>query len=1461
MYSCAWMNGQHQQAGPHSQSSQVSVPLIHDTMRNPQTGTADDLSQYRTMNTGVRPPQIANFNFRDGACSNRQMSNCKTSAVPHQAVSSQQPVRRHQKNHLLKFFLGHLNATGMRTGDRCLPASNEFQAVTMRNFCKKSAQKSKTQAPPSMVTTSHQQDMSGLWNQPVTAQWQPTIRTEDGNIVSDPQRCRVQNTLYQNVNRQSTNPYHAHISTATSSPYEQAVYTSTSVSAPQQNRQAVHYQNHRQNVTSSTSPPNYNEVVYQSFRRNSITTDPLSNGQIWHNSNMSQKTQQYSAQLNSSINSNSNSYQYETSCFLQETHEPTINPAADTQQQTLRAQIIARIADSLRRSCAAASSGCRPVHASSPSEARTMECNQTVQPVTSTVAEGYHSNATQPLPLHSGQSLPNTIKSVMSRAQHIVNAPPQQSSVADVFCVTTTGIGGKNGSEAGNAFFPENNNMSKGDLIGSSSDGSQLLQLLQRTQSSVMNSPDLLEKLLSVNQNDSSIHSYPGHTGTRAVAVVQPLSQESYQVANKHTSSKTINQSDECIATNTSFSNHEKFISPTVEMNREAENPNQIQSNKYVIRHSAASSDGTVAVTVQLCADEKESELATNLQVDCCHASAAQRSVTSETPSQNGDMDKSDTLAGYSDLSSVPTTPWTIDGLRNLIQDARKAQMELQDIPVCDKLLSMFWFGNSKLLVNKIKTGYYKDLIIDVTKFCSKHVTPDSVILSQVKQSPGKQHKNYYVLKDNEVYSELPYTSSWLNINEQVDDIDKEFGFPPLMHRFHTFVSDHQPDHVETVNSIPALIESDLPNKVLSQTELEPVDSGDEKQASIAETKSTRTSSHTETESDDSSDPYCSFEIQILPLEEAKVIFDQIQSSTPQSMATDSQSKEVMKSFVEEKVTDVREVTLNDSKVEKEVASAIDEICCIARWMEKIVGSDIPSLSKCKYCNGKTLEMEESMEETNELCVISKVHSDTEGENEVKVKNLSVDINPNEDDEKLHSHSDRETENISLISINDSQSSIILFSENEDLSCTEREIPDQIPDFCCPISDPEEDCVQDQFNSVVISQSDNSDDSKKETKTVLSSEVASYTSDPEEDCAQVQLTSADMAEMSLGMEEQQTKISAMAAPQTTFSLSCKQRKRKALSSQERVVPFLKKLKKCRASQSVFKNIKCNMVFVDATDSEPPASNVRTAELVLYGSAHQSKGIVSGNRKSHVSSHVSPFGVQRPPEVLSVNVNPPKRKSSIPTSEGSVKQRIYEKWWRSCPPTKIQHTRKLKTQKRTFASSSGVSLKKTETAGHTKTKKLPLSSEMGIWNTNTKCFLGLKRSRSLSNRLKLGEENMRRNVVSLKRSNQERSDAERGYCAVKPTAEKNVLRFSVLPNTFNFVDGSNRRKETTDPMSGTRRYRSSSKTIKTARGSWCPRPEKKYCPLDSPPVTNTSSLFQEFQKKYKDKTQPSTDKQT
>lgn len=302
-----------------------------------------------------------------------------------------------------------------------------------------------------------------------------------------------------------------------------------------------------------------------------------------------------------------------------------------------------------------------------------------------------------------------------------------------------------------------------------------------------------------------------------------------------------------------------------------------------------------------------------------------------------------------------------------------------------------------------------------------------------------------------------------------------------------------------------------------------------------------------------------------------------------------------------------------------------------------------------------------------------------------------------------------------------------------------------------------------------------------------------------------------MGVSTLETEEEQTQISATAAMQTTFSCSSPlenvQRKCKRQSSHDGTFPCLMKSNKCKPPGDVDSEPStCKVVSTDETDGELLASKGRAVQLVLFGSAPKDKSVLIGGRTRYNSSPaVVPDGVPRPPRIISVKLSPLKRKLSdtVPTGEQSVKWRIHEKWRRSLPTPKMRRQSKLKTWKCTFPSSSGFAIKKAEAIGPTNTERLPVSSETRISSSNcgTRRCLSLKkkRRRSLPARLEHREETMRKYVVTLKQpADQERSNTEHGSQAGRPLQE-NILRFSVLPNTFDFKDGSNDRKETDDSV--------------------------------------------------------------
>ncbi|TMS05986.1 hypothetical protein E3U43_005236 [Larimichthys crocea] len=187
---------------------------------------------------------------------------------------------------------------------------------------------------------------------------------------------------------------------------------------------------------------------------------------------------------------------------------------------------------------------------------------------------------------------------------------------------------------------------------------------------------------------------------------------------------------------------------------------------------------------------------------------------------------------------------------------------------------------------------------------------PDSIILPQENSSFRKEPQSDHVLKTDEVYSEPPYKSLWLNVNEDLDDIDKEFGFPwSLKHHLPVIEIHSEPEQSETINSNPAQL----------------VDLGEEKQTSTVEATTTQAASPNKTESTDSSDPYYSFEIKVLPPEEARIIFEQTQSKMPQSMDKDSHPEKNSLVGVELPEAEDRDVTLNDSTVKNTTGRPIEQ--------------------------------------------------------------------------------------------------------------------------------------------------------------------------------------------------------------------------------------------------------------------------------------------------------------------------------------------------------------------------------------------------------------------------------------------------------------------------------------------------------------------------------------------------------
>ncbi|XP_062246609.1 uncharacterized protein si:ch211-106e7.2 [Platichthys flesus] len=1393
------MNGQYQPVGQPSQTVHAATPPAYDTMRNQQPGTANISCQFWTADPRIQPQQNGHVPFQDGTQPSSQMANWQTSAAPRQASSSQSTAGRNDKHYVL--YQKYPNLTGILGEVTSMPYQN-------------AAQNSKTQTLPTMNTEHSQQNTTAYLIRSATFHGNQSIRTQDV------QNNGVQKS-YQVVNGKLSNPCSTYINAATLAPCKQTVCASTI----QLTRPPANNQDYQQNVSqhrfTTSNPPNYSEAISESCTRNSITTNPPPRGQIWGYSSMSPTTQQYTAQLNSTPN-NAREATYRPPCSSIKRNGLPLIAQQQIPNQKEEAKIISQIAESLRESYQADKVGRHPVKTNSPStwrliapasqvcEVRMMERHQTMQLGTS-AADRSNSFATQRLQLIAKQS-------VLSRTQPIVTSP-QQSSAPDVYRVTT-----EDGFTAGNrersAFFPKNDSISTVNVVESSSDGSQFMQLpegilLQRaeTKLTVENNNEML---CSVGKMDSSIQSSPSRMCKRAVAVVQPLLQENYTALNKQNSSNPIKQLEECTAKYSSLRNPlEISTSPSVAKNSQA-----IHLSEGLNKHLQ---DGPQdKIQNQSYAHEQGSELSSDRRIPI----AVQQSVTPEgLEGPHRDLNKAQVPLNKNtcdfDLSSIPTTQWTTDKLMHFITDSEKAQtIRSKKLYSVQEIIRIFWMGKVDIFKNKLKSGWYKNLMTDVTTFCCEHVTNDSVILSQIKGSFSKQLQKYHFLKHNEMYSEPPYQSSWLNINEQVDDIDKEFGFSRnLRPHVSSRGSDSQLDEFEATSSIFADNLSDVSNDALSQTELRSVVQVEE--APTVENTSSRISSPNDIDPDsaNSNDQHYSFEIQVLSPEEAKVIFGKMQSNLPQSMDTPSQPENVTKSSVEKELPDfgqsvtkssmeneLTEVgdTLKDSKLEsKKKVSLIDEFCCLAGWIEKFYGKNTSSKCACKEkqdhkdCTEKTLDKETKVQNSNQLAIrLDHVHSAIETDHQLSAEensdsqvvpcsstdDISQTVDLTEDEKRLRSHSAQEKQNMSPSTIDDSQLSPLVLSDSEveDVSCSGSEIPNQIRQNGIWMSDSEEKCVQEQPKSEGIGQSSPSDKSKGEFMKVIN--LVSHMSDTAVSCPKAQLTSTDVAGSSLEVEKPTQTGPADGLHNTSSQcdkLETVERKRK-LHSDEDMSQLLKNLKK-RVNRNVSGN---------AAESKPLASNDKTVQLVLYGS----KRTLFGDRKSdgeYTGSHAS----HRPPNMVSVTLNPLKRKSSVPTPEYSVKGRILEKWRRSYLPTTLKLRKKLKTHHGTLPRTY---LKKAETACPSKTKELPVCNEMKR-KGKTDYSVNRKKRRLVCTRLVLGDESRRNDVGDLLPSDKERSDD--GSHTHTPGRENYILKFSVLPNTFRFADGPNGRKQTTADVSG------------------------------------------------------------
>ncbi len=131
------------------------------------------------------------------------------------------------------------------------------------------------------------------------------------------------------------------------------------------------------------------------------------------------------------------------------------------------------------------------------------------------------------------------------------------------------------------------------------------------------------------------------------------------------------------------------------------------------------------------------------------------------------------------DLDTVPFIEWPLDRLKTLIDVSQQMENGQQKnnhkTDPGKEIIKLYWNGDTRKISEAVESGIYQRIMEEVYN-CSLMNEP--VILRQIVNDPrSKVIKDFHILKHNEAPPRMTYTSSWLNLNENVDEIDKEYGY------------------------------------------------------------------------------------------------------------------------------------------------------------------------------------------------------------------------------------------------------------------------------------------------------------------------------------------------------------------------------------------------------------------------------------------------------------------------------------------------------------------------------------------------------------------------------------------------------------------------------------------------------------------------------------------------------------
>lgn len=899
----------------------------------------------------------------------------------------------------------------------------------------------------------------------------------------------------------------------------------------------------------------------------------------------------------------------------------------------------------------------------------------------------------------------------------------------------------------------------------------------------------------SAQAKDCSLKVSPGR-GLRAVAVVLPLSQENSPISHYSPSSLSSSNpsSDSCV-----FSSCQMDKAPvqpldtsclkdnlqqstgscnisTNKENPEASSPlNQIQQGVHDATIKLSSLPLTFAQLVERhCVRKVIRRKSKSGNKKMPDQKEGQKPGEPEKPCEE-------------DLSSVPTTEWTLGKLYEKITELEYKEKPEKSDKNHDKyksalqIVNQFWNGDCKALLNDVKHGTISKEISFIRNFCAK-IDIDTVVLSQ---NQSKDPSRYHVLLHDEVYKEdKSFTSFWRNVNE-LDDIDKEFGFPYFLKCGQQFSQnlETEPEHKQedkceneanTVVPNPEELQNkEVPSKSLSNQIPSVNTSRNDREVTEKHNTQAHLNPDTEKESDEnkciskaqSKDSNYSFKIEVLPPEKAKVIFEKVECD---SLLTDTTvSQETPPKDQDDAENQTCQVT------------TLEKICCIEKWKERVFGSS--SESKCK-CNEQSQDDQKLGQSENMICLPMGTIDLTE-ENIIfpqESENIQIDRSPNTSAIILSSESEDESQvcaNQTNLHNEHRQNLVLSIARQRDADTNKKLENSNGNDSGFTLSDTLLEQVQD-------CRAESGTDSVDTTNTV----------NPV--CSQP-VSGIDVKENRISSENPDILLQIFKKPKLSAHLK---------------------------SQTILES------FSKSKNIGP----VQTVELALFGSKHKkcdSRSSQEGN------DHSSPAHTM---SILKKNEEAPKRVyvkcSPITKSDKqeveqqgniSVKKRVHDNWRKSLPLTTIKLKRKNK--KFTIVSAiHGTTVHQSPIAHKDKKKRKSGDSEHGQ---------GGRRKRTRSDE----------KVVNT---------LENPVDEAGPPQE-NVLKFHVLPSTFNFEKVSN---DTDSPNTSTTSTAGEEPVpvLSPAEGpppikikeAWCDKSTSESSPQSPAAAPESTSLFQEFQKRFK-----------